>query len=275
MTTTDRSPRRPLARLALAPLALAATLIATACGPSDAPPPVADAEPIRETLRVAYDAAVHEAVNVLLTRWAAEYPQSPVESRSAPSTALSVQAGAGDANADVLIMSEQTPLPSGEHAPIAARPWVRDPIVFFAAEDETRSAREILESDDRIAIAVEASPLGQYTRFGLRKLEMWTPIRGRLLRFGEPFAVVDAVASGSAALGAAYASDLAAAEAPLRALEELVVSEAAERSFVVVTLTPEGVELARWLAAEEQVEALAPYGLAPTADRPDAATLSP
>jgi len=240
-------------------------------GGSEAPPPPSAAPPESSEVRLAYDLAVHDAVNELLGRWTEAHPDAPVTSRSAPSTGLTVQAQAGQADADVLVMSEQTPLPTGEQAPLAVRPWIRDPIVLFARADETRSADAILNSDeanDRIAMGVEASALGQFTRFGLRKREQWTPIRSRLLRFVEPSEVIEAVASGEAVLGAVYATDLADAERELKALEELVVSDASERSYVVITLTPEGSELARWLTEEPQAAALTDFGLVPTIDEP-------
>jgi ABC-type molybdate transport system substrate-binding protein len=254
-------------------IALAAALVAflSACGAADdsPPPPARAAE--TEPVRLAYDLAVADPVNTLLARWADANPDEPVSSRSDVSTSLAVQTEAGSVDADVLIMSEQTPLPDGENAPIAVRPWTRDPIVLFAASDETRSADEIFESDDRIAIAVEAGPLGQFTRFGFRKLERWEQVKSRVLRFSDESGVIQAVASGEAAMGAVYASALAEAGADLDRLVELAVSDASERSFVVVTLTPEGVELARWLAELDQLEDLAPFGLEPVSTRPGGA----
>jgi ABC-type molybdate transport system substrate-binding protein len=264
MSTSPADTRHSALALALA--AAIATLLA-ACN-SDETPNVPAQAAESESLRLAYDLSISDPVNSLLARWAEANPDDPVSSRSDASTGLSVQADAGSVDADVLIMSEQTPLPTGENAPIAVRPWTRDPIVLFAAAAETRSPDEIFESEDRIAIAVEAGPLGQYTRFGLRKLERWDQVKPRLLRFSDETGVIEAVASDEAAMGVVYASALAEADRQLKRLDELVVSEASERSFVIVTVTPEGADLARWLAAPEQAADLAAFGLDPVSTRP-------
>ena len=235
----------------------------SACGPAQPPPPATD-DHVPDVAVIAYDLTLDDAVNHLMGRYAQEHPDLTVRTQGESSTSIAAAAETGDTDADLLIINAQVPLPSGSLAPISVRPWVRDPMVFFTDAQEQRPVDDILTSQDRIAMAVEASPLGQYTRFGLRKLERWEVVKPRTLRHSTPQAVIDAVAGDEATIGVVYASDLARFAPTLAPRDELEVTEAAERAFVLVAITAEGVRLAQWLDEPAQKNPLAAYGLLPT-----------
>jgi len=250
-----RAPHHALTLLA----ALAASL--AACGPEppedleQGPDPADDGEVVIE-----YDPVLSQPVNALLERWAIERPDERVSATPRASTSIAFNADAGISDADVYILSVQTDLPDGDNAPISTRPWISDPLVFLTAAGEDRTPDEILLGEDRVAIALEATPLGQFTRFGLRKLERWDVVTSRLLRFPDAGGVIESVRAGESALGVVYASDFAAAPDGLEGRGELIVSDSSRRDYLLVTATADGVELARWLASDASREAAAAFG---------------
>jgi len=263
---TRRAPHHPLTLLA----ALAASL--AACGPE--PPEdleqgtgsVDDDEIVLE-----YDPVLSEPVNALLERWASERPDERVSATPRASTSIAFDADAGISDADVYILSVQTDLPDGDNAPVSTRPWISDPIVFLTAAAEDRTPDEILLSEDRVAIVLEATPLGQFTRFGLRKLERWDMVTSRLLRFPNAGGVIESVRTGESALGVVYATDLAAASDGVAGRGELNVSDSSRRDYLLVAATAEGIELARWLASDASREAASAFGYrrAEPGDKPE------
>jgi len=253
----------------VARLGLGAVLIA-GCGsegPAEAPPPVAS-EP-DEKVVLEYDPEPADAVEALMDRWSRESPDQPVDVVGSGSTTIVLNAESGVSEADVYIVSVQTPLPEGDAAPISVRPWIRDPLVLIVGEGEERETDEVFMGEDRVAIVIEATPQGQYTRFGLRMLERWDAVSSRLIRHPDARGVLESVRSGEAALGVVYASELAARPAGLAERGELESSESSRRSYVVVAATADGVELARWLTSEASLGVAAEHGFrrARAADR--------
>lgn len=246
-------------RPALALIALVA-LFVPACSDADTAP--AALEPPRD-LTIAYEAALDAPVTAALAEWPRE--AKPIRFEPDISTAIALRAAASHRPPDVLVISSQTSIPEGPNTPIATRKWITDPVVFVTRTDETRTIDELLLAEDtRLAIVHESEPLGQYTRFGLRKLDRWSIVEDRALRFPTAEQLLNAVESSTADFAAVYASQLATRlnDSPevFAQRQELLVPESSRQAFALVTMTPEGVELAQWLADDARMQILAGFG---------------
>ena len=249
--------------LAHAAALLLATLAIAACA-EEAPP--APAEPVARELTLAYDSALDAPLSEILTAWPPDRPRVRFEPDT--STSITLSAAADRTPPDVIVITAQTPHPDGRHSPISTRPWIADPILFVSRADDDRTTDTLLiDEATRVAIAHESDPLGQYTRFGLRKRNRWELVKDRALRYSGPNELLDAVETGAADIAAVYSSQLAprlAADPPaLAPREELTVTDSSRRAFVVIVMTPDGIDLARWLTSSEQTAAAAPFGYHP------------
>ncbi len=247
-------------------VALLFTTLAIAACAEDAPPPLPVAE--SKELTLAYDSALDAPLSAVLAAWPADQPRVRFEPDS--STSITLSAASDRSPADVLIITAQTPPPDGRHTAISSRPWIADPILFVSRADDDRPTDDLLIHEaTRVAIAHESDPLGQYTRFGLRKLNRWELVKDRALRYTGPDELLDAVETGAADIAAVYSSQLAPrlnADAPALAPREvLTVTDSSRRAYVVFVMTPEGIELARWLTSPEQTAAAVPFGYHPDA----------
>lgn len=247
----------------------AAVLMAPACSraPESTPAPAEPAEPVG--IRVSYDSELSGVLSSMLAQWSQEHPQSPARGISDTAGAIAGRAHAGTDDADLLVLTAQTPLPEGDRAPISVRPWAHDPLVIFTRPGETRPLDTIIHDGDRLAMGVVASPMGQYTRFGLRKLELWDAVRTHLIRHSDAPSVINAVRDGDAAVGVVYSSDLAKDPEGLRRVGVLGSAESAARDYVLVVLTPAGVPLARWLSDPAQEDSLNRGGYLPRRPKND------
>jgi len=251
-------PRSPLANAAV--LLLAALALA-ACAEDNETPALHDDQP---QITLAYDVELDDAISELSADWPDDQPDIIFEPDS--SAAIAVRAAADRDPPDVVVIEAQTPFPDNENDPISTRRWLLDPIVFVARADNQTTTDELLTGENtRFAILHESEALGQYTRFGLRKLDRWELVKDRAPRFSSPLELLDAVENAEAHLTAVYASDLArrAKDHPdhhLAQREELDVSQNARRAFALLVMTPDGVELARWLASAEVADAAARFG---------------
>ncbi len=255
--------RRRTTPLALLALTLAATLVA--CAENDAPP----ALPQRDEITIAYDVALSPVLTELLTQWPQD--QSRIRYEPDSSTAITLRAAEDHTPPDVLAIAAQTDPPDGERAPVSVRPWLADPIIFASRAGDTRSTNDILlDENTRLVTAHDQEPLGQYARFGLRKMNRWELIKDRVLFFNDPTDILEALESDTADLALIYASQLAEHQSDaLKAREPLEVTESARRAYQLIVMTPEGVELARWLADPARKETAAAFGLHPDAPNPN------
>lgn len=240
-----------------------------ACSDSASPAPHLTEE---TEVAIAYEAALDAFVTAALAEWPRD--TTPLRFEPDVSSAIAVRAAATRSPPDVIIIVEQTGLPEGQNKPISTRHWIVDPVVFVTRADEVRAVDDLLlDEETRLAIVHESEPLGQYTRFGLRKLDRWALIENRALRYPTADQLLDAVESSTADIAAVYASQLApraaASPAVFSRREELLVPESARRAFHLIVMTPEGVDVARWLADEARNGVLEDFGYLRDAPRSD------
>jgi len=256
--------RLTLRQRGLVPLLIAAAALAVhACrrAPDGPPAPPDPAEPA--AVRVSYDSKLSGVLPLMLSRWTAAHPGALARGISDTAGAIAGRAHAGTDDADLIVLTAQTPLPEGDRAPISVRPWAHDPLVIFTPPGETRPLDEIIHDGGRLAMGVVAGPMGQYTRFGLRKIELWDAVKSHLIRHSDAASVMNAVRDGDAAVGVVYSSDLARDPDGLRRVGVLDSAESASREYVLVVLTPAGVPLARWIADPAQDDSLTSGGYLP------------
>lgn len=118
-----------------------------------------------------------------------------------------------------------------------------------------------LGDNGRLAMGEHRSvPAGQYARAWLEKRGMWDALRSRLAETDNVRSALALVARNEVPLAILYRSDLVAAKGSIRAVWDIPADQQPDIRYALAALTPEGVELAAFLASPEALSVFERFG---------------
>lgn len=261
-------PATPTRRRLAAALVCAAVLVQLpACGRAQSQPNDGGAGRIVQVLAAA---SLEDLLTGLAPVYERENPGVHLQLSFAGTQTLARQIDAG-AQVDLFIAADPKALIDITIAPKSRRDWMDNRLVMVAPADSKLTFDQILHADGPVAIGMESSPIGDYTRLALRKLDVWDTLRPRAVQLTHVRAVLEQVAGGSAVAGIVYSTDAATMPDRLRVVRDLPLPDGVEVVYALGEYSQPGQQFAQWLVtsdAAKRAASQAGFSAAGTATTP-------
>lgn len=246
------TPRNMVAATIALILALCGGLL-TGCGSAASQEP--GSEP--RTSTVVYAASgLERLLPPLFESYAKSGPQHEVEASYEGSRALALQIEAGG-TLDLFIAADEKTVAEMSRRPSWTTPWLRNRLVLIASKGNDKSFDQLLAGEGLIALGTEGTPIGDFSRLGLRRQEKWDLVRSRSIQLVDANAVIGQVVTGSAVCGIVYETDAKLRSADVRIIGTLDLPEGVEVKYVLASYSDAGRRLGEWLASDVEVRAAA------------------